>query len=911
MSADRMRSGSRGGFRRSFRNAGAFRYLPLLRLSALLALPLAARAADQPAIPPPPVLSAEDINFFESKIRPILVENCYKCHSRDADKIRGGLLLDSRDGVLKGGDDGEVIVPGDPENSVLIYAVRYEDRTFRMPEDKRLTDEQIADLTEWVRRGAPDPRTTVGASGAHTYGGLGKDFWSFQPVRKPAVPAVNDTSWVKTPVDNFVLAKLESAGLKPNPEADKRTLIRRVTFDLIGIPPTEQEVQAFLNDSSPDAFAKVVDRLLDSPHYGERWGRYWLDVARYSDTKGDPAGRDDPRYPHAWTYRDYVIDAFNSDKPYDQFIMEQLAADRLVAPYTPAQPQRAGRGGRAGRGAQAARGNAVQQQPALLRGGRGAGRGNEPAPLDIPASADRSSLAALGFLTLGGAFDGNVNDVINDRIDVTTKGFLGLTVSCARCHNHKFDPIPTADYYSLYGIFADSAVPADVTEWPALQEPADTPEYRDYLARIDELREQQVAIQSELAAARRGGGGAAAVTPQMRQQATRQLAQVQKGLVDIEANHPGAPARANVILDRPRTQDYPILNRGEAQNRGDVVPRRFLEVLSHGDRPLFRDGSGRLELARDIASPDNPLTARVLVNRIWQHHFGAGFVSTPDDLGNMSSPPLHPELLDYLAARFVEDGWSIKKLHRMILLSAVYQESGVNDPRSAEADPDNKLLWRYNTRRLDFEAVHDSLLAIAGTLDPTVGGKSVPIGSADFTKRRAIYTYIDRSNPAEILTQFDFPDANVVSGKRYETIVPQQSLFLMNSPLVIETARLLTERPEFLALRTDPERVASLYLAIFQRPPTREETGLAMRYVQANPGGTSTEQPPATRLSQQASRGAQQQARASARVSQNPRGGRGFQVEPGAEAFTSRDPLNAWAKLAHALFQTNEAMFYN
>ena len=841
-----LRSRARAGVRRAL--------LPCL-LVAAAALPV--RAADAPA-----ALSPDDLQFFENRIRPVLAENCYQCHSRDADKLKGGLLLDTREGVLHGGDSGPALVPGKPDESALVQAVRYTDPDLQMPPKGRLSDRQIADLTEWVRRGAPDPRALAApGSSAAAYGGVGRQHWSFLPVTQPAVPAVKDAAWCRTPVDNFILQKLEAAGLTPNPPADRRTLIRRVSFDLVGLPPTEGEVQAFLADSSPDAFAHVVDRLLASPQYGERWGRYWLDVARYADTKGDAPKRTDPRYPYAWTYRDYVIKAFNDDKPFNQFIVEQLAADRLYA-------------------------EAKKKAP----------KGVVP---------DQSALAALGFLTLGNRFDGRNDDIINDRIDVTTKAFLGLTVSCARCHDHKFDPIPQKDYYSLYGIFANTEEPSDVTREPSLHPVAKTPAVLEYLAQSDALKRKAAEVQQEFVAFRRSGGR----DPEKRKEALRDELGVQRQITDLEMNSPGAVPRANYLMDVARPHDYPVLIRGEAANKGEIVPRRFLEILSPDPkkRPEYRSGSGRYELAEAIASPANPMTARVLVNRLWQQHFGEGFVATPDDLGNMSAPPTHPELLDYLAARFMAEGWSIKRIQRLIVLSSVYQESSTDNPRYADTDPDDKLRWRYGLRRLDFEQLHDSLLAIAGTLDPIMGGRPVRIESADFAARRAVYAYIDRANPAEILTQFDFPNPSVPSGRRYLTIVPQQSLFLMNGTLVIETARKLTERPEFQALASDEQRVASLYLAIFQRPPTPQETALSLRYVRSTPRNSPAE----AAMAQRGSRAAQRQIQLSQRAAQNLRGKNVFQGDPGGAAFASRAPLDAWTKLAHALFQTNEAMFYD
>jgi cytochrome c553 len=819
--------------------------------------------AAAPAVSAQPAISAQDLQFFEARIRPVLADHCYKCHSREADKIKGGLMLDTREGMLHGGDTGPALEPGKPDDSLIVDAISYKDADLQMPpKGEKLSDQEVADITEWIRRGAFDPRSLVAKGSSQAYGGVGREHWSFMPVKRQAVPAVAGAAWCQTPIDNFILARLEQNGIKPNPPADKYTLLRRATFDLTGLPPTEAEVQRYLVDDSPGAWAKVVDRLLASPHYGERWGRYWLDVARYADTKGDTPQREDPRYPFAWTYRDYVIDAFNTDKPYNQFILEQLAADRLLADQ--------------------------------IRHNRSA----EP---------DQKPLAALGFLTLGNRFENSTNDIINDRIDVTTKAFLGLTVSCARCHDHKFDPIPTADYYSLYDVFANSGEPA---QEPWLHPVLKTPEIADYLTRMRAAEDAKAAVDLEIRELRRSDIPEAQ-RPARRRELVKQLALANKALADLDAG-PEAPPKAQALVDVPSPRDYPVLLRGEAQNKGPMVTRHFLSILSPDPKnPIpFRNGSGRLDLARAIASPTNPLTARVLVNRVWQQHFGTGFVSTPDDLGNQSAPPTDPELLDYLAAQFVSDGWSIKKLQRLIMMSSVYQEANTGDPQYAEVDPDDKLQWRYNTRQFDFEEMHDSILAIAGTIDLTMGGRPVPIGSEGFATRRAVYAFIDRRNPAEILTQFNFPNPSVPTGKRFLTQVPQQQLFLMNSPLVIETARKLTHTPEFIAQNTDELRVASLYISVFQRPPTPDEIKLCLKYVESNPGGTATEVA-ATEQSDKASRQALLQAKQAENLAVNLKRKNAPQAEPGAEAFRSRAPLDAWTKLAHGLFQTNEAMFIN
>jgi mono/diheme cytochrome c family protein len=923
--------------------------------------------------------------FFENKIRPIFSDNCYKCHSPGNGKVKGGLELDWKGGWEKGGDSGPAIVPGDPEKSLLIKAVRYADPDLQMPpKGDKLSDAQINDLVAWIRMGAPDPRavrpdTTAGVK----HGGNGKDHWSFKPVTKPAPPPVKNGAWVKNDVDRFILARLEENGMTPNEPADQRTLIRRVYYDLIGLPPTEDEVAAFLTDDSPQAFEKVVDKLLDSPHYGERWGRHWLDVARYSDSKGQfNRQRESSIYPYAWTYRDYVIKAFNDDKPYDRFILEQLAADKLNS------------------------------------------------------GADKSALAALGFLTVGDHFNGNPNDIINDRIDVTSKAFLGLTVSCARCHDHKFDPIPQADYYSLHGIFASSVEPGVK---PVIS--ATNTNYQDYLvkraeldARVQNIRTQSVAAAfgdykrfggvylyaTRLPAKERdayltkngadpdllkhwqriiqGGGRQAASVfapwnmlsripePRFAEQSRRILANLDRNgrarqlnpqvvktlkgaaprsmaeLAAIYGNllanpdpewqttlstllgdvalrvlpnrqraqffalreqsdmldlvHPGAPARAMTLADSPNPKDSPIFIRGEAENQGDVVPRRFLEVLSSPNRPTFKNGSGRLELAMAVASKHNPLTARVMVNRVWEHHFGEGFVTTPDDFGNQSAPPSHPALLDYLASRFMENGWSIKKLHKLILLSATYQQSSRNNPAYAEKDPFNRLLWRANVRRLEFEPLRDSILYLGGKLDLTVGGHPIDLSEGTHmtqkrfqaimnrygkynlptAPRRTVYGYVDRADLVEVLNTFDFASPDMPTGRRYETTVPQQALFLMNSPLVIEQVRNVVERKEFKQQKTDEDRVRYLYQLFFQRLPTQEEVRDGLEFVASHhepepPVATAPAlEPVANVIGQQDKR-------------------RPFnQTSP---ARRSRKPLTGWQEYAHALLLSNEASFVN
>ena len=814
--------------------------------------------AAKPATPAAPAaatatatLTAQQSEFFEGKIRPLLAAHCLKCHSAAEGKTKGGLALDSRDGTLKGGDSGPSIVPGNPDKSLLIRAVRYTDPNVQMPpKGEKLSDAQIADLVAWVRMGAPDPRTGA-AKGKYADASAKKTWWSFQPVKPQSPPAVQNKSWPANAVDNFILAKLEEKNLKPSPTADRRVLIRRVYFDLIGLPPTPAEVEAFVADKSSTAYEKLVDKLLASSNYGERWGRHWLDVARYSDTVGDPARRkESPAYPFAWTYRDYVVKAFNDDKPYDQFIREQIAADKL------------------------------------------------------PNNKDRTTLAALGFITVGDHFDGNRDDIINDRIDVVTKGFNGLTVACARCHDHMFDPIPTRDYYALHGIFASTEEP---NELPVIAT-TDKTKYAEYLKERAALDKAEADLKAQ-AKALKAKGGKPANTKEIQKQAQQLTIQGDR----LDMTHPGAPARAMAVQDSAQPKDSPVYIRGEKDNKGDLVPRRYLEVFRAPNAPAFKYGSGRLELAYSIANKNNPLTARVMVNRVWQHHFGEGFVLTPDDFGTMSTPPSHPELLDYLSTYFTDNGWSLKKLHKHILLSATYQQASTDNPRFAQVDPFNRLLWRQNVRRLEFEPLRDSILAMAGSLDRTMGGRPVNLGGGggenagkdkkgtgglrpqgSYSTRRTLYGYIDRANVAEVLNHFDFAQPEMPNGKRYQTTVPQQALFLMNNPLVIEQARKIVERTDFKGVENDEQRIAFLYNLIYQRPPAAQEIQLGLAFF---------EEAPATGASVPAPKPAAQAAPVKVAAAKK--------FQPAARPVFTPRPLSAWAEYAHALILANEFTFVN
>jgi hypothetical protein len=883
----------------------------LLAPGLALALASAAPAAD----PAPPRPTPEAVEFFEKKVRPVLAEHCYSCHGPK--KQSAGLRLDTAAGVKAGADNGPVVAPGDPTKSRLVAAVKRQG-DFPMPPKAALPDDVVAVLTEWVKAGAPYPED----AGTLGKGTDPKTHWAFQPLPEPAVPAVAN---VKSPIDAFVQAKLGDRGLSLAPQADRRTLIRRAYFDLIGLPPTAAEIEAFEKDTSPDAWEKVINHLLASPHYGERWARHWLDVARYADSKGY-VFQEERTFPYAYTYRDYVVRSFNGDKPFDRFVVEQLAADKL------------------------------------------------------PLGDDKSPLAAMGFLTLGRRFLNNQADIIDDRIDVVTRGLMGLTVQCARCHDHKFDPVPQKDYYSLYGVFASSVEPRDL---PLIGAAKPSPELaafeKELKKREDELKAETAKRHAEYMTKLRSAAGIAdylravlesrgmsidraggflrdrdlsryvydrwkgfleaeakagspvdaplqalakipeaefakkapdviaglgkdagkpvnplvakaltdakpktlreaidaygrliasqkSVWAPTKEQAEllrvlgkdgpldipaadydkvanradrNKLRELQKKVDGFKATSPAAPPRAMVLNDTPTPVDPVVFLRGNPGNRGPAVPRQFLAVASVTERKPFKQGSGRLELAKAIASPDNPLTARVFVNRVWIGHFGQGLVRTPSDFGVRSDPPTHPELLDWLAKRFIQDGWSVKRLHRTIMLSAAYQQASTCSPELAQSDPDNKLLARQNRRRLDFEALRDGLLSAAGRLDPTVGGRPVDLFKAPFTTRRTIYGFIDRQNLPGTFRAFDFASPDQHSPQRFQTTVAPQALYLMNSPFVAEQSKAVANRPEVASAKTPDEKITRLYRAVLGRGPSSEELVIAREFV-AEPDGWAT-----------------------------------------------------------------------
>jgi mono/diheme cytochrome c family protein len=710
--------------------------------------------------------SAADVDFFEKQVRPLLVEHCFQCHGNG--KTKGGLSLAARQSVLKGGDSGPAIVPADPAGSLLIQAVRYDGET-QMPPKKKLPDRAIAILTEWVQRGAPWPAVPSDGDGLRSTGAAisaqERAFWAFQPIADPPLPTLHShKEWVRKPLDRFIMAKLETRGLQPVRPADKHALLRRVTFDLIGLPPTQEELAAFVSDDSPTAYEKVVDRLLASPHYGERWARHWLDVARYGE---DQAHSFQPRlFPYGYRYRDWVVQAFNDDMPYDRFIVEQIAGDLLK---------------------------------------------------DGDPIAHR---AALGFFALGPHYyqDGAARKFVeatelDDRIDTLTRGFLALTVSCSRCHDHKFDPIAQSDYYSLAGIFQS-------TKYEEM--PLGSP---DVIERYNQSQKEIRACETKIKQLVKTQGQG---EKRINDEAKKKLANMRAELAVLKKSAPLAPPMIHT-LSEGQPVNMRVYLRGNPDKEGELAPRRFLRILADDNPPPFTQGSGRLELARAIASPKNPLTARVLVNRVWQQHFGRGIVGTPDNFGKLGERPSHPELLDHLATRFLASGWSIKALHREILLSATYRMSCDRDGHNAAVDPDNRLLWRTNRRRIDVEAWRDALLAASGELDDRIGGPPAEI-SDRANKRRTLYGKISRHNLDSLLRLFDFPDPNITSGARPVTIVPLQQLFVLNSEFMIARARSLAAKLT-AEEKGDAARIRKAFLRVFSRPASEREIEMGLAYL--------------------------------------------------------------------------------
>jgi mono/diheme cytochrome c family protein len=830
------------------------------------------------------VLPAADkhIEFFEMRVRPVLAKNCYACHTTAR---MGELELNSRQALLKGGKSGPALISGDPDNSLLIQAVRQTDDKLKMPPGGKLSEAEIADLATWIRDGAVWPENTP-ATAAPSKGLTAEQraWWAFQPVSKPAPPKVRDVAWTRTAIDNFILAEIEDKKLKPAPPADRRTWIRRAAYDLTGLPPTPAEVAEFVADRSPRARERVIDRLLASPRYGERWGRYWLDIARYADDKLNST-QTEPQ-PNVWRYRDWVIDAYNADMPYDRFLMAQIAGDRM-------------------------------QDPDRYRAG-------------------------LGFFANSPQFQ-------EDRVDALTRGFLALTAACAQCHDHKFDPIPARDYYSLLGIFENTKkvehplvskeivdeyqrrkkifeeAEKAVSEFEAGQAKqlaeiyaAQTAKYLDaargagpaegldeetvkrfkeylerehehpYLAKwreagfdsaafqalllgvikekneidrenlillggkddgrtvrvieVKSLERDRYMLWKEMVSSERSKKMESGVFYYKGAKIDRHLAPEWKRHVESlraarDARKKEIPPEYPYLLEigdveKPKTMRVRI--RGSRENLGEEAPPQFLIALCGGEQKPFSKGNERLELARAVASADNPLTARVAVNRVWMHHFGRPIVATPGNFGRLGEKPSHPALLDYLAARFVEQGWSMKALHREIMLSNVYAMSSQSMEPNATVDADNKLFWRANRRRLEVEPIRDTLLFVSGDLDETRGGEAKLL-TEESNLRRTVYGFVSRRSLDRTLALFDFPNPVATSDARIPTATPLQELFFLNSTFIGARAKSLASRVE-KAGGDDRARIAAAYALVFQRPPSSEEIKLGLGYLQTAGG---------------------------------------------------------------------------
>jgi hypothetical protein len=749
-----------------------------------------------------PASKPDGIPFFEQKIRPILVKHCYSCHSTQAKKARGGLKVDTRDALLKGGDSGPALVAGKPESSLLIKALRHDE--IAMPPKEKLPDEVVNDFVRWIGMGAPDPRD---GKVAPVRTGIdveaGRKFWAFQPPRRHDAPPIRDTAWPRGVVDRFILAALEAKGLRPARDADRATLLRRLSLDLTGLPPTPEEIDAFIADRSPDAWVRVVDRLLGLPAFGERWGRHWLDLARYADSNGKD---ENFTYHDAWRYRDHVIAAFNADKPFNRIIREQIAGDLM-----PAADQR--------------------QRDELL--------------------------TATGFLVVGPKmlFDRDKfkqkMDVVDEQIDTIGRTFLGLTLGCARCHDHKFDPVPTTDYYALAGILASTRTLDGtrlgnplISGW--MVRPLGTGGEKLHAARVAHQKKLEAATDTLKKAESELRVQEAAKAPSEQLDALRERVKtLSTEEAKLKATLPSSPPLVMAVRDEDRPADMRVNIRGNPAVLGEQVPRGFLRVASTNNPAIPSDRSGRLELAEWLASGENPLTARVLVNRVWMHLFGEGLVRTVDDFGAQGERPTHPELLDTLAVQFAEEGWSIKKLVRSLVLSHAYQIAIVDDANAARIDPDNRLLWRAHRRRLEAEVLRDAMLSVAGQLRREMGGSSVrELGEhatnnnakerldTEGNRRRSIYLPVIRNGLPSLFEVFDFADPDATTGKRNATTVPTQALYLLNSPFVMEQARRTAELL-LAAAETDESRLVFLYRRALGRTPTNEEERTALRFLRS------------------------------------------------------------------------------
>lgn len=734
------------------------------------------------------------LDFFERKIRPLLSKHCYSCHSADSKTLHGGLLLDSSSGISSGGDSGPVFLIGKPDESLLLQAVRYEGG-LEMPPQGKLSEREIEHLSNWIRNGAVLPNAQEETSPARK--GIdyeqGRQFWSFQGVQQYRAPPVNHATWPVNTIDTFVLAAMEREGLSPSPQADRATLLRRLSFATTGLPPTPEQIRQFAADDSPDAYQKWVERFLSSPEYGEHWGRWWLDKARYTDRTASWLYQTGQSY----FYRDWVVQALNDDMPYDEFVRRQLATDLMP----------------------------------------------ETGPEDLPA---------LGFISLSPTYWKELKlpcDIIKtivadeweERVDAVSRTFLGLTVACARCHDHKFDPVSSEDYYALAGIFASCRQ----VERPMISDDAFEPVRiaREKVAKLESeiatLRKKKPLPKTELDALAREVADIKTATPLFDTPMANALSEESLFVVPKGKN----PQEGTVLEYRSEPRDLPAFIRGNPNRPGPVVPRRFLKVLStstaSNDPESYRNGSGRLELAESIVGDAAPLSARVMVNRVWQAQFGRGIVDTPSNFGQQGNRPTHSKLLDDLAARFIAGGWSIKQLQREILLSATWRQRSVAGGHHRQIDPDNRWLWRMNRRRLTFEQWRDAALACVGNLDLAKGGPSIDLEAAS-NHRRTLYATVHRRDMSPTMMIHDFPDPTQHNPKRNSTVTPLQGLYVLNGPLLIGQSKKLAERRRILAERWTSEsaadthrQISDVYQVLYSREPTKSEIDAGLAFLRS------------------------------------------------------------------------------
>ncbi len=799
------------------------------------------------------------VEFFEKHIRPVLVSKCYRCHAGEAKNIKGGLRLDTRENTRKGGDSGAAVVPGHADDSILIEALKHDG--LEMPPNEKLSDDIIAKFEQWVRMGAPDPRDGKSSPVNREIDfKAAREHWAYRPVTQPKVPSVKNPSWAQNDIDRFVLAKLDEQQLAPAVDADAAVLVRRIYFDVLGLPPSPEQMDDFVAATKINrkvAVQKLVDELLASPHFGERWGRHWLDVVRFAESTGMERNH---TFPHAWKYRDYVIESFNDDKPFDQFIREQVAGDQLVA------------------------------------------TGHEQR---------REFLVATGFLALGPKSLNERNqeqfnlDIADEQIDTTFRSFMGLTAGCARCHDHKFDPIPMTEYYGLAGIFTSTETYYGTSNTQGNRQPgklvslvgdevrkispdADVadpkkkgkPAKKTTAAGVDlsDLKQQLRDAEARLEKIEKRIGGDKAARKRAEKalaQATQQVSRLKEQIKSAKQDEPAADAPMPdadegrdvlmAVLDQKTPVDTQVRLRGEPTDRGARVPRGFLTIGTAGSMPaVAKDQSGRLGLAEYLTQKENPLTARVAANRVWQHLFGRGIVASVDNFGVQGDPATHPELLDWLANDLTNNGWSVKHLIRTIMASRVYQQAGTANAKAQELDPENLLLWRARHRRLEVEAIRDAMLTASDEMEltpPAEGSIVASVGDVDIgrglnpakfatvTKKRSVYLPIVRTVVPEMLQVFDFPEPSNINGQREVTTVATQALYLMNSTFAIAQAEAFAKRVIDSKQTDEAGRVDLAYRLSLSRKPTVVERDEAAKFLTEMAASISNDaKPEAARL---------------------------------------------------------------